>query len=140
MLSQTIKNEGYTLASMIRDELFYQGATFASCIVSHPQSYELDVTIEGEEPNEILKSAIERSSLRLKACTQALDNFLNFSSLQQEMDVVEKEVPQTKKEAVRKSIRGKKSVVDDSNNGEDKTENPQESGRRKRRTRHSDES
>lgn len=136
MLSQTIKNEGYTLASMIRDELFYQGATFASCTVSHPQSYELDVTIEGEEPNEILKSAIERSSLRLKACTQALDNFLNFSSVQEEMDVVEKEVPQTKKKAVRKSTRG---VVDDSNNGEDKTENPQESGRRKRRTGHSDE-
>ena len=142
MFSQTIKNEGYTLASMIRDELFYQGATFASCIVSHPQSYELDITIEGEEPNEILKSAVERSSLRLKACTQALDNFLSFSSLQEEMDVVEKEelLPQTKKETVRKSTRSKKSVVNESNAVEDKADNPQESGRRKRRTRHSDES
>lgn len=138
MLSRTIENEGYTLASMIRDELFHKGATFASCIVSHPQSYELDITIEGENPNEILRSAVECSSLRLKACTQALDN---FSSLQKEMDVVEKKelvVAQTKtsKKNVHKSTRANKPVIHD----EDKMENPQESGRRKRRTRHNNES
>lgn len=138
MFSQTIKNEGYTLASMIRDELFHQGATFASCIVSHPQSYELDITIEGEEPKEILKSAIERSSVRLNACTQALDNFVIFSNLGKEMDVVEEQSENTKK--TRRSTRSDKTTTNKSTEtGSESTGQKKEPEKRKRRTRHSEE-
>ena len=128
MFSQTLKNERYSLASMIRDELFHQGASFASCIVSHPQSYQLEITIEGEDPKEILNSAIEHSSLRLNACTQALNNFVNFSNLSKEMEVVEEASEPIEK--VRKSTRANK-----------KSDNQtlQEPEKRKRRTRHGEE-
>lgn len=152
MFCRTLNNEGYTLASMIRDELFYQGATFASCVVSHPQSYDLEIMIDGEDPKEILKSAIERSTLRLEACTKALDNFVNFSNLQKNIDVVEEDSQDIivtsaeglQKDNVRKSSRMKKTANKTDENSEDKLVKnaekiPKESDKRKRRSRQSEE-
>ena len=150
MFCKTLKNEGYTLASMIRDELFYQGATFASCVVTHPQSYELEIIIKGENPNEILKSAIERSTLRLEACTKALDNFVNFSNLEKDMDIVEEDSQNVttdakglNKDNVRKSSRIRKSANKTDEISEDKlvsnASKTIKEANRKRRTLHTEE-
>ena len=41
-----LPNEGHTLASMLREELFAQGATFAACVVPHPLDTSLTVEIQ----------------------------------------------------------------------------------------------
>lgn len=45
-----LPSEGHTLASMLRDELFASGATFAACIVTHP--LDTDLVVEIEHPSD----------------------------------------------------------------------------------------
>ena len=47
MLEIKVPDEN-TLACLLRDSLFRNGATYAACTVSHPQAQELGVLVESE--------------------------------------------------------------------------------------------
>ena len=57
----TLPNQGHTLACMIRNYLFENGASFAACIVPHPLNTDLTVKIQSETitPKECLLQSLQ---------------------------------------------------------------------------------
>ena len=53
-----IKNEGNTIGCLLRDVLEENGATFFACNVKHPQDTDLQVTINGSNPKEIILDSV----------------------------------------------------------------------------------
>lgn len=53
-----VPGEGHTLACLIRTALFDNDATFAACVVPHPQDDSLTVEIEASNPKECLLLAL----------------------------------------------------------------------------------
>ena len=58
MKSFTIENESHTVACLLRNRLFEEGATFAACVVKHPQEKKLVINIESEDPQMCLLNSI----------------------------------------------------------------------------------
>ena len=53
-----IENEGNTVGCLLRNVLQENGATFFACNVKHPQDTFLQITVEGDNPTEILMDSI----------------------------------------------------------------------------------
>ncbi len=56
-----IPNHTHTLACLIRERLFENDATFAACVVPHPQDTTLTVTIEADDCKKCLQSALREA-------------------------------------------------------------------------------
>ena len=67
-----VPHEGHTLGSLLRDTLFEFGATFAACVLNHPEDDFLTVTIEADDPKSTLLMALQHMSTVLERTANAL--------------------------------------------------------------------
>tara|TARA_B100000945_G_C20376759_1_gene595001 strand:- start:610 stop:918 length:309 start_codon:yes stop_codon:yes gene_type:complete len=70
-----IENQGHTIACLLRERLFNEGATFAACIVKHPQDKNLNIVIEADDPKKCLLSAISSAELVLDNMIKAVTSY-----------------------------------------------------------------
>ncbi len=57
-VSIDIPDQGHTLANMLKGKLFDNGASFAACIVPHPEDTFLRVTVTADDPKECILAAL----------------------------------------------------------------------------------
>ena len=117
MIDTSIEGEGYTLASLLRQPLFNNGATFASCTVSHPQSKSLDIIIDGDSPHIILSDSIVDVQQILRNCVKSIDSYIfNIQAMTDTttidtptaMDTIEKDSNENKSEPQKHKLRKRK--------------------------------
>lgn len=72
-----IPNQGHTLASMLRQRLFDNGATYAACLVPHPHDTFLRIEIEADDPHVCLKDSIHDAIAIVDKMKRSVDAFLN---------------------------------------------------------------
>ena len=51
-------NQGHTLGSLLREALFEHGASFAACVVPHPQDRFLRIVVDADNPTQVVLDAI----------------------------------------------------------------------------------
>lgn len=74
-----VEDSDHLLACLLRNPLFQEGASFASCIMSHPQDTFLTIEVESDSsPHLLLERAVHASERRLDQCL--LDLSSQFSS------------------------------------------------------------
>lgn len=71
-----IPNQGHTLACMIRAGLFANNASFASCIVSHPQDTDLSVEIDHSNPKECLLATLRDVRSEITSHMRVVDSHM----------------------------------------------------------------
>lgn len=78
-----IPDAGHTLASILRSTLFKHGATFASCIVQHPEDTFLKIEIETENScKEVLRSSLVEAKTLLENYKKQIENAMVHEELQ----------------------------------------------------------
>ena len=68
-----IPDQSYTLGCMIRRNLFDHGASFASCIVPHPQDTFLRVTVQHENPYNCIELALGTAEHTIDTMLKTVD-------------------------------------------------------------------
>lgn len=71
-----IPNQGHTVACLIRRALFQNNASFASCIVSHPQDTNLNVEIEHSDPKKCLLMALRDAREEIETCLRTVNRHM----------------------------------------------------------------
>lgn len=98
-LTIDIPDQSYTLGCLLRQNLFSHGAEFAACIVTHPQDTFLRIIVHGENPFELLESALNTAECTINQMLCAVDSYqchfdaLNVSSEDSEEDMGLKSSP-----------------------------------------------
>ena len=89
MREYTIDKQGHTLGCMLRPRLFANGATFAACVVLHPQDKHLVMKVEAADADQCVMDAIYAATNDLDQMIREVDSFIAHNSLITEMEVVE---------------------------------------------------
>ena len=74
-----LRKQSHTLACMLREFLFENGATFASCTVNHPLDDFLTVKIEADDPKYVLLLSLNDAKQRIDEYLANINNhkFMN---------------------------------------------------------------
>jgi DNA-directed RNA polymerase subunit L len=87
MREYTIDEQGHTIGCMLRPRLFENGATFAACVVLHPQDKHLVMKVEAADADQCVINAIYAATKDLDQMIREVDTFITHNSLTTEMDV-----------------------------------------------------
>lgn len=77
-----VPNQGHTLACMLRASLLKNDASFASCIVPHPQDEDLTIEIEHRRPRECLLMALRDARAEITSYIRTVDSHLIDTEMQ----------------------------------------------------------
>lgn len=67
-----IQGEGHTVGCLLRNRLFENGATFAACLVKHPQDEFLSINVQAENPKECILDAIHSAEYEIQSMLKLL--------------------------------------------------------------------
>ena len=87
MREYTIDDQGHTIGCMLRPRLFENGASFAACVVLHPQDKNLVMKVEAADPNQCVMDAIYQATKDLDQMIREVDTFITHKSLTTEMEI-----------------------------------------------------
>ena len=79
MINITIKDEGHTVACLLRDKLL-SSSRFAACIVEHPQENSLTIKIDHENPDDVILDAVLQSFNELDHIISNVQKSLNYDN------------------------------------------------------------
>lgn len=89
MREYIIDEQSHTIGCMLRPRLFENGATFAACVVLHPQDKHLVIKVEADDVNQCVMDAIYAATKDLDQMIREVDTYIAHNSVTTEMDVVE---------------------------------------------------
>lgn len=72
MLEICLPGEGHTLGCLLRDWLFENGASYAACIVPHPQDNFLRIVVEADDPRQCILDSISAARAQVESCVQTV--------------------------------------------------------------------